>query len=66
MKIKAHTKLIRIAAGSYVVKGMNGDIDIYQKDKGSWRVSGECIGEFFQSTVESYKEARKIAIEAAG
>ena len=57
-------KIKRVCAGRYVVIGMNGDVDIYMKGKDSWRVSGEIVGEFFQSTVESFKEAKRIAIEA--
>jgi len=54
-------KLIRIVKGDYVYKGMNGDIYIHKKEGKNWTVSGEVIGEFFRSTVESFRDARNIA-----
>ncbi|MEQ1676620.1 MAG: hypothetical protein ABL876_07970 [Chitinophagaceae bacterium] len=61
-------KLVRITAGEYVYRGLNGDISVSKKEdsKTDWTVSGEVVGEFFRSTVESFKEAKRIAFETDG
>jgi len=61
-------KLVRVAAGEYVYRGLNGDFSISKKGgrNTDWTVSGEVVGEFFRSTVESFNEAKKIAFETDG
>lgn len=68
-------KLVRIAAGEYVYHGLNGDFAISKKEykhgypvpTTDWTVSNDGEnGAFFRSTVESFKEAKRIAFETDG